>query len=68
MSSNLLGDSGGHLVKFIGDPMVWRLADEKLYLNLDAGIQEEWLKDIPGRIRKADANWKTIRDKSPSEL
>jgi YHS domain-containing protein len=54
--------------KFIGDPEVWRIVDDKLYLNLDTGIQSEWLKDVPGRIRTADTNWKTIEDKSPQSL
>lgn len=54
--------------KFIGDPEVWRIVGDKLYLNLDTGIQSEWLKDVPGRIRTADANWKTIEDKSPQSL
>jgi YHS domain-containing protein len=54
--------------KFVGDPEVWRIVDGKLYLNLDAGIQVDWLKDVPGRIKKADAKWPSIRDKSPSEL
>lgn len=54
--------------KFIGDPEVWRIVDEKLYLNLDTGIQADWLKDVPGRIRTANNNWRTIEDKSPQEL
>lgn len=54
--------------KFHSDPEAWRLVDGKLYLNLDAGIQEKWLKDIPGNIRKADDNWLKIKDKAPSEL
>lgn len=54
--------------KFVGDPEVWRVVDGKLYLNLDAGIQSEWLKDVPGRIQTADAKWKKIENKSPSSL
>ena len=54
--------------KFIGDPEVWRIVDGTLYLNLDAGIQDEWLKDVPGRIKTADAKWKKIKNKSPSSL
>ena len=54
--------------KFIGDPEVWRIVDGRLYLNLDTSIQATWLKDVPGRIRTADANWRNIKDKSPSEL
>lgn len=54
--------------KFIGDPEVWRVVDGTLYLNLDTGIQKEWLKDIPGRIKIADTKWKKIKNKSPLSL
>lgn len=54
--------------KFVGDPEVWRVVDDRLYLNLDANIQDDWLKDVPGRISSADARWKEIRDKNPSSL
>ena len=54
--------------KFIGDPEVWRVVDGKTYLNLDAGIQNEWLKDVPGRIKTADKTWKKIKHKSPASL
>ena len=54
--------------KFVGDPEVWRIVDGTLYLNLDENIQHEWLKDVPGRIQTADANWKKIRNKSASSL
>ncbi len=54
--------------KFIGDPEVWRVVDGTLYLNLDTGIQAEWLKDVPGRIKTADAKWKKIKNKSPASL
>lgn len=48
--------------KLTGDPEVWRIVDGKLYLSLDAKIQKEWLKDIPGRIAAAGKNWKKIRN------
>ena len=54
--------------KFIGDPEVWRVVDGKTYLNLDAGIQNEWLKDVPGRIKTADSKWKKIKRKNPASL
>ena len=54
--------------KFIGDPEVWRVIDGKTYLNLDAGIQNEWLKDVPGRIKTADKKWQKIKDKNPASL
>lgn len=54
--------------KFVGDPEVWRIIDGALYLNLDENIQDQWLKDVPGRIKTANTNWTKIRNKAPSEL
>ncbi len=54
--------------KFVGDPEVWRIVDGRLYLNLDANIQDQWLEDVPGRIAGADRNWQRIEHKRPSEL
>ena len=54
--------------KFDGDPRYWKIVNGKLYLNLDAGIQEAWLKDVPGAIKKADKNWPQIATKHPSEI
>ena len=54
--------------KFIGDPEVFRVIDGKTYLNLDVSIQNEWLKDVPGRIRTANGKWKQIKDKDPAAL
>ncbi len=39
------------------DPAVWKIVDGKLYLNCSAAAYEKWSKDIPGNIKKADANW-----------
>jgi YHS domain-containing protein len=54
--------------KFDGDPELWKIEDGKLYLNLNPDIQEQWNKDIPGHITKADTNWLAIKDKAPVEL
>ena len=35
----------------------WSIVDGKLYLNYNVEIKEKWEKDIPGHIKKADANW-----------
>lgn len=40
-----------------GDPKQWKIVGGKLYLNYNADIQSKWVKDIPGLIRKGDANW-----------
>ena len=54
--------------KFIADPDVFDIVDGKLYFNLDSKIRAIWSQDIAGRIKTADANWKTIANKKSSEL
>lgn len=54
--------------KFDGDPRYWKVVDGRLYLNLDEGIQQAWLKDVPGAIKKAEANWPDLAGKQPSEI
>lgn len=54
--------------KFVADPTVWRIVDGTLYVNLDRDIQRTWQKDIPGNIKKANANWSEIKDKAPADL
>jgi YHS domain-containing protein len=43
--------------KAITDPEVWKIVDGKLYLNCSSSAYEKWSRDIPGNIKKADANW-----------
>lgn len=54
--------------KFISDPTVWKIVDGKLYLNLSRPVALKWTLDVPGNIKKADANWASVKDKAPSEL
>jgi AhpD family alkylhydroperoxidase len=54
--------------KFDGDPTLWKIVDGKLYLNLDSGIQQSWLKDVPGNLKKSEANWPGIKGKLPSQI
>ena len=55
------GVAVGNKVGF--DPEAWTIFEDKLYLNLNKGIQKRWLKDIPGYIKKADANWRKLKNK-----
>lgn len=48
-----------------GRPQFWRVVDGKLYLNFNADIQRRWQGDIPGFIRKADANWPNLKKRNP---
>lgn len=54
--------------KFVSDPEAWKVVDGTLYLNLDKDIQNKWLQDVSGYIKKSEAHWKEIKDKSPSDL
>lgn len=54
--------------KFDGDPTVFKVVGDKLYLNVNTDIQKKWEADIEGNLQKSDKNWKRIRDAAPSEL
>jgi YHS domain-containing protein len=43
-----------------GDATLYKIVDGKLYLNFNEGVQQTWLKDIPGYIAKSDPAWKQI--------
>lgn len=43
--------------KAITDPEVWKIVDGRLYLNCSKAAFDKWSRDIPGNIKKADANW-----------
>ena len=45
------------------DPQAFRVVDGKLYLNYSKRVQRLWEEDIPGNIRKAQANWPAVLDK-----
>jgi YHS domain-containing protein len=45
------------------DPLAWKVVDGKLYLNYNAGAQNEWEKDVAGNIKKGDANWPGLSKK-----
>jgi YHS domain-containing protein len=48
----------------ITDPEVWKIVDGKLYLNCSKAAYEKWSLDIPGNIKKADANWLLLKEKA----
>jgi len=39
------------------EPDAWTIHDGKLYLNYDKSVRAIWEEDIPGYVKKADANW-----------
>jgi YHS domain-containing protein len=54
--------------KLDGDPAVFRVADGKLYLNVNADVQKRWLDDVPGNVKQANATWPSIRNKAPKDV
>lgn len=54
--------------KLDGDPLLYRVVNNRLYLNVHAAAQERWLQDVAGHIRQADAIWPKLRGKTPRDL
>ncbi|MEE8310160.1 MAG: YHS domain-containing (seleno)protein [Hyphomicrobium sp.] len=46
-----------------GDPQAWTVHDGKLYLNYNKNVRAMWAKDIPGNVKKGDANWPAVLEK-----
>ena len=55
------GVSRGYLVKV--EPDQFTVRDGKLYLNYDADVQKQWLKDPDGYIKLADARFADLLKK-----
>ena len=54
--------------KFDGDPNVWKIVDDKLYLNLAPAVAVRWNENTAELIEQANGEWQTIRAKAPEEL
>lgn len=51
--------------KVPGNPNLWRIIDDKLYLNITTNVVGFWEEDIPGNITLAEGNWPEI-DPAPA--
>lgn len=54
--------------KFDGDPEFAAVMDNKLYVFLNEAIFNEFKKDQPGTVAKAEVNWTKIKHVAASEL
>ena len=54
--------------KFDGDPSVWSMQNDKLYVFLNEEVKEKFFQDLENNLAKVDDNWVLIKDKSPKEL
>ncbi|WP_120499891.1 YHS domain-containing (seleno)protein [Roseovarius sp. EL26] len=52
--------------KVPGNPNLWRIVDEKLYLNITPVVVGFWEEDIPGNIDTGDSNWPGIEASAAS--
>lgn len=41
-------------------PEAFTITNGKLYLNFSTSVRETWSSDIPGNVKKADANWPKV--------
>ena len=46
-----------------GDPLRWKIVNNKLYLNYDADTQKKWEVNFAERIQQADKNWPSVLGK-----
>jgi len=49
-----------------GNPNLWRIVDDKLYLNITKVVVGFWEEDIPGNISTAESNWVGIEPSAAS--
>jgi len=54
--------------KFDADPRYWAIADDTLYLNLNAQIAKAFRKDVPGAVAKAEREWQKIAHRAVGDL
>ena len=46
--------------KVPGNPNLWRIVDDRLYLNITKNVVGFWEEDISGNINLAEGNWPGI--------
>lgn len=54
--------------KVPGNPTLWRIIDDKLYLNISQNVVGFWEEDIPGNLQKSQANWTAIEPEPASTI
>ena len=52
--------------KVPGNPNLWRIVDDKLYLNITKNVVGFWEEDIPGNLVKSENNWVSIEPAAAS--
>ncbi|MEM6498799.1 MAG: YHS domain-containing (seleno)protein [Pseudomonadota bacterium] len=52
--------------KVPANPNLWRIVDDKLYLNITQAVVGMWEDDVPGNITLAEGNWTDLEPKDAS--
>ncbi|MEL6840357.1 MAG: YHS domain-containing (seleno)protein [Pseudomonadota bacterium] len=53
--------------KVPGNPNLWRIVDDQLYLNITENVVGFWEEDIPGNITLAEGNWVDLEPSAASD-
>lgn len=52
--------------KVPANPNLWRITDDKLYLNINPAVVGFFEEDIPGHLKSADSNWQGLETEDAS--
>lgn len=53
--------------KVPGNPTLWRIVDDKLFLNINKAVVGFWEEDIPGNLVTSTSNWPSLEPQAASE-
>lgn len=53
--------------KVPGNPNLWRIVDDKLYLNITKNVVGFWEEDIDGNLDLSESNWVSIEPAAASD-
>ncbi|UWR21646.1 YHS domain-containing (seleno)protein [Sulfitobacter sp. S190] len=53
--------------KVPGNPTLWRIVDDKLYLNITKNVVGFWEEDIPGNLETSEGNWPSLDPQPASD-
>ena len=54
--------------KVPGNPNLWRIVDDRLYLNITPNVVTFWEEDIPGNLDTSETNWASIEPEPASDM
>ena len=54
--------------KVPGNPTLWRIVDDRLYLNITQNVVGFWEADIPGNLQASEANWTGLEPQAASTM